>query len=164
MMRRPPRSTLLPYTTLFRSVSNKYAGIFFTGPGPVRMENMLIRWVADLLGYPASTGGNIASGGSIANLAAIATARDAHGLKGADFARTVVYLTSQAHHCIEKALRIAGLGEVQLRFVPIDDRFRMRVDALEETIARDRADGLGPWIILAAAGTTDTGAIARDGF
>jgi glutamate/tyrosine decarboxylase-like PLP-dependent enzyme len=123
------------------------------------MENMLIRWVADLLGYPPAAGGNIASGGSIANLAAIATARDAHGLKGADFARTAVYLTTQAHHAIEKALRIAGLGEVQLRFVPIDDRFRMRADALEETIVRDRAEGLKPWLIIAAAGTTDTGAV-----
>ncbi|MBV9494517.1 MAG: amino acid decarboxylase [Acidobacteria bacterium] len=141
------------------SVSNKYAGIFFTGPGPVRMENMLIRWTADLVGYPASAGGNIASGGSIANLAAIATARDAHGLKGADFARTVVYLTSQAHHCIDKALRIAGLGEVQTRYIPIDDSFRMIPSALEQAIAADRANGLRPWMIIAAAGTTDTGAV-----
>ena len=68
------------------AVTNKYAGIFFTGPGPVRMENMLVRWVADLVGYPRGAAGNIASGGSIANLTAIATARDAHGLKGADYA------------------------------------------------------------------------------
>ena len=141
------------------AVSNKYAGIFFTGPGPVRMENMLIRWAADLVGYPAAAGGNIASGGSIANLTAIATARDAHGLKGADYARSVVYLTSQAHHSIEKALRIAGLGEVHLRFIAIDERFRMRVDALEQAVAQDRAEGLQPWLIIAAAGTTDTGAV-----
>ncbi len=141
------------------SVHNKYAGIFFTGPGPVRMENLVIRWIADLLGYPATAGGNIASGGSLANLIAIVAARDAHGLKGADFASAVVYLTNQAHHCIEKALRIAGLGEVQIRHVPIDDRFRMRTDALEETITADRAQGLRPWLIIAAAGTTDTGAV-----
>lgn len=141
------------------AVSNKYAGIFFTGPGPVRMENMLVRWAADLVGYPASAGGHIASGGSIANLAAIATARDAHGLKGADFSSAVVYLTTQAHHCIEKALRIAGLGEVQVRYVAIDDRFRMRPDMLEQTIAADRGQGLRPWLIIAAAGTTDTGAV-----
>jgi glutamate/tyrosine decarboxylase-like PLP-dependent enzyme len=141
------------------AVSNKYAGIFFTGPGPVRMENMLIRWVADLVGYPASAGGHIASGGSIATLAAIATARDARGLKGADFASAVVYLTSQAHHCIEKALRIAGLAEVQVRRIPIDERFRMRPEALERTITADRAQGLKPWLIIAAAGTTDTGAV-----
>lgn len=141
------------------AVTNKYTGIFFTGPGPVRMENMLNRWVADLVGYPAEAGGNIASGGSIANLTAITTARDAHGLKGADYASAVVYLTNQAHHCIEKSLRIAGLGEAQVRSLPIDERFRMRPDALEQAIAEDRARGLRPWLIIANAGTTDTGAV-----
>ncbi len=141
------------------AVSNKYAGIFFTGPGPVRMENMLVRWVADLVGYPASASGHIASGGSIASLAAIAAARDAHGLKGADFASAVVYLTSQAHHCLGKALRIAGMGEVHVRRVPIDERFRMRPEALEQAIVADRRQGLRPWLVIAAAGTTDTGAV-----
>ncbi|HEU0076170.1 MAG TPA: aminotransferase class V-fold PLP-dependent enzyme, partial [Longimicrobiaceae bacterium] len=141
------------------AVTNKYAGIFFTGPGPVRMENLLIRWVADLVGYPAAAGGNIASGGSIANLAAITTARDAHGLKGADYARAVVYMTTQAHHAIDKALRIAGLAEVQVRHVAMDERFRMRPEALAEAVAADRAAGLRPWLVIAAAGTTDTGAV-----
>ena len=141
------------------AVSNKYAGIFFAAPGAVRMENMLVRWAADLVGYPATAGGNIASGGSIANLVAIATARDAHGLKGADFASAVVYLTAQAHHCIEKALRIAGLGEVQVRRIPMDERFRMRPDALAQAVAADRSGGLKPWLIIASAGTTDTGAV-----
>jgi glutamate/tyrosine decarboxylase-like PLP-dependent enzyme len=141
------------------AVSNKYAGIFFAAPGAVRMENMLVRWAADLVGYPAPAGGNIASGGSIASLVAIATARDAHGLKGADFASTVVYLTAQAHHCIEKALRIAGLGEARIRRVPMDERFRMRPDALAQAVAADRSAGLKPWLIIASAGTTDTGAV-----
>lgn len=141
------------------AINNKYAGIFFTGPGPVRMENMLVRWVADLVGYPAQAAGHIASGGSLANLAAIATARDAHGLKGADYASAVVYLTTHAHHCIDKALRIAGMAEVQVRYLPVDDRYRMRVDALEAAIAADRAAGLRPWLVIAAAGTTDTGSI-----
>ncbi len=141
------------------AVSNKYAGIFFAAPGAVRMENMLVRWAADLVGYPAAAGGNIASGGSIASLVAIATARDAHGLKGADFASAVVYLTAQAHHCIEKALRIAGLGEVQVCRVPMDERFRMRPDALAQAVAADRTRGLRPWLIIASAGTTDTGAV-----
>lgn len=141
------------------AVSNKYAGIFFTGPGPVRMEHMLVRWSADLVGYPAGAGGNLASGGSIATLAALATARDARGLKGADFSRAVVYLTTQAHHCIAKALRIAGLAEVQVRYVEIDQRFRMRPEALAAAVAADRARGLRPWLIIAAAGTTDTGAV-----
>ncbi|HSK20680.1 MAG TPA: pyridoxal-dependent decarboxylase [Longimicrobiales bacterium] len=141
------------------AATNKYAGVFFAGPGAVRMENLLIRWTADLVGYPAGAGGNIASGGSIANLTAIATARDAHGLKGADYARAVVYLTTQAHHSIDKALRIAGMAEVQVRHIAMDERYRMRADVLADAVARDRADGLVPWLIIAAAGTTDTGAV-----
>jgi len=141
------------------AVSNKYSGIFFTGPGAVRMENMLVRWAADLVGYPAGAAGTIASGGSIATLTAIAAARDAHGLKGADYASAAVYLTTQAHHCIEKALHIAGVGEAQVRHVPMDGQFRMRPDALAEALAADRRRGLRPWLILAAAGTTDTGAV-----
>ncbi len=90
----------------FAAVTNKYAGLFFTGPGPVRMENQLVHWVADLVGYPKTAAGNIASGGSIASLAAIVTARDARGLKGADYASSAVYLTGQAHHCLAKALRL----------------------------------------------------------
>ncbi len=141
------------------AVSNKYAGVFFAGPGAVRMENLLIRWVADLVGYPPSAAGYIASGGSIANLTAIATARDAHGLRGADYRSAAVYLTDQAHHCIDKALRIAGLAEAPIRRVPMDASYRMRPDALARIIADDRARGLRPWLVVASAGTTDTGAV-----
>ena len=144
---------------LLAAVSNKYAGVFFTGPGAVRMENMLVRWVADLVGYPAGAAGTIASGGSIATLAAVCAARDAHGLTGADYAAATVYLTEQAHHCVDKALRIAGMAEAPLRRVPMDDRFRMRPDALAGMIADDRRRGLHPWLVVAAAGTTDTGAV-----
>ncbi len=141
------------------AVTNKYAGIFFTGPGPVRMENQVIRWAADLVGYPASAGGAILSGGSLATLTAVTTARDAHGLRGADYARAVVYLTTQAHHAVDKALRIAGMGEAQLRYVALDEGFRMRPDALADAIAADRVAGLRPWLVAAAAGATDTGAV-----
>jgi aromatic-L-amino-acid/L-tryptophan decarboxylase len=141
------------------AVSNKYSGIFFTGPGPVRMENQLIRWVADLVGYPAGAAGNLASGGSIANLTAIGAARQAHGLRAADFASSVVYLTTQAHHCIDKALRIAGMGESPIRRVAMDDGYRMQPEALAAAIAEDRAQGLRPWLIVGSAGTTDTGAV-----
>jgi len=141
------------------AVSNKYPGIAFTGPGPARMESLLLRWTADLVGLPASAGGSIASGGSLANLTAVTTARDARGLRAADYARSVVYLTSQAHHCVEKALRIAGLAEAPVRTIAIDDRFRMRPEALERAIAEDRARGLQPWLVVATAGTTDTGAV-----
>ena len=141
------------------AVTNKYSGVFFAGPGAVRMENMMVRWVADLVGYPGGAAGSIASGGSIATLTAIVSAREAHGLRAADFASAVVYLTSQAHHCVPKGLHIAGMGEAQVRQVPMDEGYRMRPEALAAAVAADRAAGLRPWLVVAAAGTTDTGAV-----
>jgi aromatic-L-amino-acid decarboxylase len=141
------------------AVTNRYAGVRFAGPGAVEMENMLLDWMAGLVGYPEGAGGNLASGGSIANLIAIVTARDAHDLKARDFDKAVVYVTQQVHHCVEKALRVAGMGECVRRYVALDERYRMIPAELERAIAKDRADGLVPWLLIASAGTTDVGAI-----
>jgi glutamate/tyrosine decarboxylase-like PLP-dependent enzyme len=141
------------------AITNRYAGVRFAGPGAVEMENMLLDWMAELVGYPRGCGGNLASGGSIANLIATVTAREAHGLKGRDYERAVVYLTSQAHHCVEKGLRVAGMGECVRRSVAMDDGYRMRPDALEAAIREDGAAGRIPWLVIASAGTTDVGAI-----
>lgn len=140
-------------------VTNRYSGVFFGGPGAVRMENMLIRWVADLIGYPTSAAGNLTSGGSIANLIAICTARDVKKITADKLTKSVIYLTRQIHHSIQKALRIAGLSECVLRYVEIDERFKMRPDMLQKQIVEDQAAGLNPFLIIASAGTTDTGAI-----
>ena len=140
-------------------VTNRFAGIFFASPGAVRMENMLVKWMAELVGYPATAGGNLTSGGSIANLTGIVTARDAHNLHPRDFERAVIYLTPQAHHSVDKAIRIAGLGHSVLRHVPVDARFRMDVASLERMIVEDKKAGLNPFLVIAAAGTTDAGAV-----
>jgi aromatic-L-amino-acid decarboxylase len=141
------------------AVINKYSGLYFASPGMVRMERMLLRWVADLVGYPASAAGDLTSGGSIASLVGIVTAREARGLKAKDFDKAVVYLGAQTHHAVDKALRIAGLGETVRRFIPLDDRHRMRPEALEGAVEADAKMGLYPWLIAATAGTTDTGAV-----
>ena len=141
------------------AVFNKYSGLSFASPGMVRMERMLLRWMADLVGYPATAAGDLTSGGSIASLVGIVTARQASGLKAKDFDKAVVYLSEQTHHAVDKALRIAGLEESVKRFVPLDDRHRMRPGALEEAIEADAKMGLYPWMIAASAGTTDTGAV-----
>jgi aromatic-L-amino-acid/L-tryptophan decarboxylase len=141
------------------AVINKYSGLYFASPGMVRMERVLLRWVADLVGYPASAAGDLTSGGSIANLVGIVTAREASDLKAKDFDKAVVYLGAQTHHAIDKALRIAGLKESVKRFIPLDERHRMRPDALEEAVEADAEMGLRPWLIAATAGTTDTGAV-----
>ena len=142
------------------AVTNRYAGVFFASPGAVRLENDLLRWMADeVVGFPAGAAGNLASGGSVANLGAIVTARDAHEVSGARLPRSVVYTTIHAHHCIDKALHIAGLAHCVRRNVPVDARYRMDAAALAEAIRADRAAGLLPWLIVANAGTTNSGAV-----
>lgn len=141
------------------AITNRYSGIFFGGPGAVRIENQLIRWMCDLIGYPKDALGNLASGGSIANLIAIVTARDFHQIKSKDVENSVIYLTAQVHHCVHKAIRIAGLEESRVRHIPMDNRFRMRADILKETVEKDISNGLKPFLVIGSAGTTDTGAI-----
>ncbi len=141
------------------AVSNEYAGIRFTGPGAVEIENLLVDWMAEMVGYPPDAAGNLASGGSIANLVAVVTAREATGLAAAETPRAVVYLTDQTHHCVDKALRIAGLGECRIRRIATDERHRMSPSALADAVAEDRGRGLRPWMVVASAGTTDVGAV-----
>jgi aromatic-L-amino-acid decarboxylase len=139
------------------AIANRYAGHFFASPGAVRMENMLLAWMAEVTGYPENTAGNLTSGGSIANLIAIVAARDTHGISGERLAQAVVYLTEHAHHSVGTALDVAGLDGTIRRQVPVDARYRMDAGALEQTIIADKAAGLYPWLIVAAAGTTNPG-------
>ena len=141
------------------AITNRYAGIFFANPGAVRLENMLLRWMAEVVGYPETAIGNLSSGGSIANLTAIVTARDACDIIGERINRSVVYVTEHVHHCIEKALKVAGLGRCIRRTVRVDAGYRMDAAALDEAIVADQKAGLQPWLIVASAGTTNTGAV-----
>ncbi len=141
------------------AVTNPFSGNFFASPGAVRLEHLLTRWMADFLGYSKDAAGDLTSGGSLSNLIAIVTAREAHELKARDYEKAVVYLSPQTHHSVTKALRIAGLRECPQRSIPLDPRFRLRADLLEEAIRRDQQAGLHPWLIAASAGTTDTGAV-----
>jgi aromatic-L-amino-acid/L-tryptophan decarboxylase len=141
-------------------ITNRYSGVFYAAPGAVRLEMQLVNWLTGLVGYPAATaGGDLTSGGSIASLSAMVAAREAHGVRAVDVPRHVVYLTGQSHHSLAKALRIAGLAECVHRNVDVDDRWRMKADALAAQIEKDRAEGLLPWLVVATAGTTDVGAI-----
>ncbi len=106
-----------------------------------------------------TAGGDLTSGASLATLEAVVTARDAAGIGSSDVARSVVYLTEQAHHCVEKALRITGLGECIVRWVDIDDRRRMKAEGLEQAVVADREAGLNPWLVVATAGTINAGAV-----
>ena len=125
----------------------------------MHVENLLLRWLCRLVGLPEKAFGTLTSGGSVAGLIAIVTARDAKGLRARDVERSVIYVTAQTHHCMKKAIAIAGLADAPLRTVPMDARFRMDAEALERILVEDRAAGLQPFLLVASAGTTDTGAV-----
>jgi aromatic-L-amino-acid decarboxylase len=141
------------------AVTNRYAGVFYAGPGAVRIENALIDWAGSVVGYQPGFGGNITTGGSIANLIAIVTARTAKNILGAELERTVIYLSFQAHHSITKSIRLAGLGECILRFIPVDEYYRIDVALLNAQLRDDLLAGLKPFMIIANAGSTDTGSV-----
>jgi len=140
-------------------VTNRYAGVGFAAPGVSDLEQSLIRWLAELLGYPPSAEGDLTSGGSIAALSAVVTAREARGIAGQAIATSVVYITSHTHHCILKALKIAGLSHCIVREVHCGNDYRMSPENLGQSVKEDKAAGLNPWLVVATAGTTDTGAI-----
>ena len=141
------------------AITDPYSVDYSASPGAVRMEKLLLDWMAALVGYPQGALGNLASGGSIATLICIVTARESHGIKARDFENTVVYATQLTHHCLRKGLHVAGMGECVIRNVPVDDGYRMKADALAECIENDKKQGLRPWLVVGSAGTTDLGNI-----
>jgi glutamate/tyrosine decarboxylase-like PLP-dependent enzyme len=130
----------------------------------IHVERTVVRWIAEILGLPSTAEGILTSGGSMANLTALAAARRAVAPEVRDdgFAGTpsiVVYASDQVHNCVDKAVDLLGIGRRQLRRIPTDDRFRVRTDALREAIDADRKAGLQPTIVVGNAGTVNTGAI-----
>ena len=136
---------------------NVFAGTWISGSGAAAIELATIGWLRDLCGFPASAGGLFVSGGTVANLTALAVARHAKLEDRLD--RATVYLSDQSHSSLDKALRLLGLGMESVRKLASDSQFRLPMDALQRSIREDRAAGKRPFCIIASAGTTNTGAI-----
>jgi aromatic-L-amino-acid decarboxylase len=131
---------------------------------PVEIERQVIRWSAEMMGFPASASGLLVTGTSIANFIAVLVARTrALGTEarraGLGGARLAAYASAAAHGCIPRAVDMAGIGSGQLRLVPCDGEHRMRLDALEGMIAADRRAGVLPFLVVGTAGTVNTGAV-----
>ncbi len=125
--------------------------------GLTMLELVVIDWMKDWLGYPASAEGLLVSGGSAANLTAMACAR--HAALGEMDPGGVVYVSDQAHSSLARAARVLGFRSDQVRVLATDARFRMRPDLLERAVAADLAAGRKPVMVVAAAGSTNTGAV-----
>jgi aromatic-L-amino-acid/L-tryptophan decarboxylase len=135
---------------------NRYTGITSVAPGLAAIEAGVIDWLCGLFNLPDGSRGILTSGGSLANFSAVVCARST---LSDDFANGTVYASEQAHHSIAKALRLAGFPAGALRLIRCDDALRMDADALERAVAADRVEGRRPCLVVASAGTTNTGAI-----
>ncbi len=158
-------SGVAPFAEAFTAMIDQNCAIWQGGPAANAVERRVVGWLAELFDWPADTPGLLVSGGSMANLVALTAARDASipghtredGMQAVTTPMTV-YTSQEVHTSIAKAVDMLGIGSNYLRKIPVDDAFQMRVDALEEAIAADRANGLHPGIVVASAGTVQTGA------
>jgi aromatic-L-amino-acid decarboxylase len=142
---------------LIADAVNRYVGVCAAAPALVQLEANVVRWFCEILGMPQGSGGVLTSGGSLANFTGIVTARKT--LLPDDFLRGTLYCSNQIHHSFQKAANLAGFPYANVRELPVDGQFRIRLEALEEAIANDRRGGLTPFLIAGSAGTTGTGAV-----
>ena len=138
---------------------NRYTGMSAPAPALFRLEQDVLSWLCRSFGYGSDARAILTPGGSVANLAAVVTARHEHFGDGGNFERAIVYTSTQAHHSVAKAVRLAGIPAKNVRPIAVDDLFRLRADVLASAITEDRARGLSPFLVIAAAGTTNTGAV-----
>lgn len=136
---------------------NLFAGHWLASSAASQIELTVLEWLCTLCGMPAGSSGIFVSGGSMANLSAIVTAREVK--MGAHDPRAVVYCSDQTHSSLFKALRVLGFARDQRRLIATDASLRLSVPALRAAIEADLAAGRRPLCVVANAGTTNTGAI-----
>jgi len=134
--------------TGFNAIAASWKG----GSGPATVELVVLDWLRSLLGMPDGTEGVLASGGSLANVTALATARAVDG-------PGVAYLSDQTHSSIGRGLVALGFAPGDVRMIPTDEAMRMPVEAVQAAVAEDRAAGRRPGFVVASAGTTNTGSV-----
>ncbi len=164
----PPPLPMSIMGELLAQVANQGVDVWHAGPFAAFVEEEVVRWLCDLVGYGPTSFGLLTSGGVMANFMAMALARDLHlgrarGLqapprgKNLDGAR--VYTSDQTHFSIARALDELGFPTDTLVVLPSDDDFHLRGAPVADAVARDRAAGLAPFAIAAVAGSTNTGSV-----
>ena len=161
-----PSNGIAPFADAIAAALNQNCNFWQLSPAASVIERKVIGWLAGLFAYPDTAGGILTSGGSMATLVALATAIQAKypgdfrrkGLQGIQ-APLVVYTSEEAHRCVEKDAVILGVGLENVRRIPVDADFRMRLDCLAAAVRDDRLAGRQPCCVVAAAGTINTGAI-----
>lgn len=148
---------------LLAAALNQNLGAYSIGPSATAMELQVIRWLTDLAGYDDKAGGNLTSGGMVANFTGLKLARDFatgdtaqhEGLHG----KWAVYVSEERHVSIDKSVDAAGIGRSNLRLLPTNEKYEVEINALEEALQKDKAKGIQPLCIIGLAGTTNLGAV-----
>lgn len=142
---------------LVANAVNRYVTVWAAAPGLAALELSVVRWFCHLVGYPDDASGFLSTGGSLANFSGIFTARRERLPE--DFLGGRIYCADQVHHSIHRAATLAGFPRAAVRSIGVDSEFRLRLDELEAAIATDRANDATPFLVVASAGTTNTGAV-----
>ncbi|MCA9624451.1 MAG: aminotransferase class I/II-fold pyridoxal phosphate-dependent enzyme [Myxococcales bacterium] len=142
---------------LIADATNRYIGVWQAAPALVQLETNVIAWFSSMIGHPEGGGGLLTTGGSMAVLIAIITARRER--LPPDFLRGVVYVSDEVHHSVTKAALLAGFWPERIRRIAVDERRRMDARALEDAISRDQREGLTPFFVVASGGTVNSGAV-----
>jgi len=151
-----PGVPLAAFADLLASTLNANLTVWRSAPAPVELERLTIDWIRQILGFNAKAGGLFVSGGSMANFAAIAAARQA---KANSSGRLRIYASSETHFSIAKAAAMLGIGRENVHQVAVDEHFKIRTDDLVAKITADLDAGYVPFCIVANAGTVNTGAV-----
>lgn len=150
---------------LLAAAVNANVGAWQLAPVASEIEAQTIRWIAELIGYPAGGGGLLVSGGNMANMVGLLTARTAalgEDVRNAGLfskPRLRVYASAETHTWLDKAADLYGLGTDAIRRVGVDEDLRMDIDALRRALVRDREAGETPMMVVANGGSVSTGAI-----
>ena len=161
-----PPNGIAPFAEAVAAALNQNCNFWQLSPAANVIEQRVISWLSSLFDYPETAGGIITSGGSMASLVALATA--IQDKCPGDFRKAglqslksplVVYTSEEAHRCVEKDAVILGLGLDNVRKIPVDGDFRMRIDLLDTAVQNDRNAGKQPFCVVASGGTINTGAI-----
>src|SRR5256886_6867269 len=151
-----PGTPIAAFADLVASTCNANRTVWRCGPAPVEVERLTIDWIRQILGFNAGAGGLFVSGGSMANLAALAAARQT---KDCLSGRLRIYASSETHFSIVKAAALLGIGRENVCHIAVDERFRIRTDDLVVKITADLEAGCVPLCVVANAGTVNTGAV-----
>lgn len=136
---------------------NRYTAIAAPAPALVQLEASVLRWLCGVFGLGEQAQGVLTPGGSMSNLSAIVTARTAK--LGEQFLDGTMYVSAEVHHSIQKAAQFAGFPADAVRVVPADDDLHIDLQATADAIDEDRRSGRRPFLVVASAGTINTGAV-----